>query len=222
MTAIEDEQEMADLLPDDLQPAKPGAKPLVRTKKQNKAAEKRAEAQRLQANAVRLAQIVNLHIAGHSLADIGAAVGATAEEIDRLLQSDVQRYVRSQPALRIYVRNYISEKYTAMLDEVYPIATDSAHEKFLESQDRAIKILDKIGKLHGAEAPTQTEVKVEAAPETVDAMVQVLAAQQGQGYDMSIFDTVPGEVVHEAHEEAVRELAVSGNAVGDSDGNDAL
>lgn len=214
-------EELDDLLPDDLRD-KPGAKPLVRTKKQARAAEKRAEAQRLKAGAVRLAQIVNLHIAGHSLADIGAAVGASAEEIDRLLQNDVQRYVRSQPALRVYVRNYISEKYTGMLDATYPIATDPGHEKFLEAQDRAIKILDKIAKLHGAEAPTQTEVKVEAAPEAVDNMVKILAAQAGQGYDVSVFDTVPGSVVHAAHEDDVRALAassdaVSGNRVADED-----
>jgi hypothetical protein len=75
-----------DLLPDNLAPK--AKVPMVRSKKQIEAARKaaeRAEAERLaaesktaaQENAKRLAQIVNLHIGGYSLAQIGAEIGAT-------------------------------------------------------------------------------------------------------------------------------------------------
>lgn len=166
-----------------------GAKAVEETEKAQTAA---------QADAARLAQVANLLIAGHSLTSIGAAIGASAEEVDQMLQRDMSRYVRNQPALRVFVRNYLSSKYTAMLDAVWDEATDKMHREKLEHQDRALRILKEMGKLHGAEAPTQSEVKVDAAPETVDALVARIAAAQGMGYDTSIFDVVPGTVVHQA------------------------
>lgn len=182
--------------------SKKGAKELVKTPAQKAAAtraQKKAAADALEkANAQRLAQIVNLHISGYSLAQIGTAIGATAEDVDRLLQRDAARYVRSQPALRVYVRNYVSSKYTQMLDAVWDEATDKAHPKKLENQDRALRILERMTKLHGAEAPTQTEVKVEHAPEAVEALVKALAATQGFGYDESVFDIVEADVVDDA------------------------
>lgn len=203
---------------------KKGARPLKRSAKvieaQAKAAlvaEEQAQAKAAQtaaqASAARLAQIVNLHISGMSLEAIGATIGATAAEVDRMLSTDAQRYIRSQPALRTYVRNYISKKYTELLDSTWDRATDKHDAKQLEYQDRSLRVLKEMAKLHGAEAPTQAEVKVEAAPEQVEAVVQRLAAQQGLGYDTSIFDTVPGTVVHQAAGEAAAALEVSGNAV---------
>lgn len=182
-------------------------------------------------SAVRLAQIVNLHIAGYSLGQIGASIGATADEVDRLLAADAQRYVRSQPALRVYVRNWVSERYTKLLEAVWDEATDKTHREKLENQDRALRILDRMTRLHGAEAPVQTEVKIDAAPEAVERLVNALAAGQGLGYDTSIFDSVndivDAEVVHDAVEQSHAALeaaseAVSGNAVAESDGEDAL
>lgn len=164
-------------------------------------------------NAARLAQIVNLHIAGFSLSQIGDAIGATAEEVDRMLAMDASRYVRSQPALRVYVRNWISERYTKMLDAVWEEATDKTHRDKLENQDRALRILDRMERLHGASAPVQTEIKVEAAPEAVEKLVNLLASGQGLGYDVSVFDIVDAEVVHEAVEQAHTATEVSGNAV---------
>lgn len=238
------DEEWDDLLPDDLKPAPVKAKgkaaPLVRTKKQKeltvaqaeKAAAK-AEADRVamaeKASAARLAQIVNLHIAGISLAEIGAQIGATADEVDRMLQQDAQRYVRSQPALRIYVRNFVSKHYADMLAVDMPVALDVNHEEKLEHQDRAIKLLDKMAKLHGAEAPVQSEVAVSAAPESIDKMVQMLAAQAGRSYDMTVFDDDDDEDdIHEAEivsdemvTETQRALEVSGNAVGDEQEDDS-
>jgi hypothetical protein len=166
-----------------------------------------------QIKAARLAQIVNLHIAGYSLAEIGASIGASAQEVDRMLQEDTARYVRTQPALRTYVRNWVSERYTQLLDAVWEDATDKHGKEKLEHQDRALRILDRMAKLHGAEAPTQTEVKVEAAPEAVEQLVAALAAAQGLGYDVDVFDVVDAEIVHAAPAEARAALEVSGNAV---------
>lgn len=205
---------------DDLFDEVPIRVPVKRTKKQVAAAEKLAEKRELQEDAKQLAQIVNLMIAGHSLADIAAATGHTADEMDRLLARDMSRYVRNQPALRIFVRNFISSKYTGLLDAVWDEATDKTHEFKLENQDRALRILKEMARLHGAEAPTQTEVKVEAAPETVEKMVAFLAGQSGQGYDADVFDTVPGEVIHEAARSAAGELERSAEAVGDPDPDD--
>lgn len=149
--------------------------------------------------AARLAQIVNLHIAGFSLEAIGQSIGCSADEVDRILTNDVARYVRSQPALRVYVRNYISEKYGKMLKAIEEDATDKSSPKKLESQDRMLRILSQMSKLHGADAPVQAEVKVEAAPETVEAMVKYLADKQGLGYDDDIFDAeIVEEIVHES------------------------
>lgn len=192
-----------------------------------------------QANAVRLAQIVNLHIAGLSLTDIGNSIGASADEVDRMLQRDAARYVRSQPALRVYVRNYLSEKYSALLEAVWEDATDTdppptgagskggvsalGFDKKLASQDRAIRILDSMRKLHGADAPIQTEVKIETAPEAVEKLVSALSAAQGRGYDTSIFDDptiVDAEVVHEAHSQSEVALNEAADRVGDVDPDD--
>lgn len=209
------DEELTDLLPDDLQPsAKHKAVPLVRTPKQTKALAKReaqkAEDAELKAQAARLAQIVNLHIGGYSLTQIGAAIGASAEEVDRLLNQDATRYIRSQPALRTYVRNWVSERYMKMIEADWPMASDPNHREKLENQDRVMRMLDRMAKLHGAEAPTQTEVKVEAAPEAVEKLVSALAAGQGLGYDTGIFDLDESEV-HEAVEVASERTEVSGN-----------
>lgn len=182
-----------------------------------------------QANAQRLAQIVNLHIAGYSLTEIGASIGATADEVDRMLSLDAARYVRSQPALRTYVRNWVSERYTKMLDANWDKAVDKTAPDRLENQDRVLRVLDSMRKLHGADAPTQTEVKVEAAPEAVEKLVSALAAGQGLGYDVDVFDDVVdadwAEDIHAAAEASEDVTIVSGNAAdepqpedGDDDG----
>lgn len=203
--------------------SKPGALP-VKRKQPTTAAAKKAQQKSLdQARAQRLAQVVNLHIAGFSLTQIGSAIGASADEVDQMLASDAARYVRSQPALRTYVRNWISERYTKMLDADWEQATDAQHPHKLEHQDRVLRILDSMRKLHGADAPTQTEVKVEAAPEAVEKLVSALASQQGLGYDDSVFDVVDAELVHEAAEASPGVTQVSGNDAdqpqeGDGDG----
>lgn len=203
------------------QPAKVKGSPVNDTpaaRRARAAAQKRAEQQALDAaHAQRLAQIVNLHIAGHSLSSIGAAIGASAEEVDRMLAQDAQRYVRSQPALRVYVRNFISERWSKLLDADWDQASDKNHPQKLEHQDRVFRILDSMMKLHGAAAPIQTEVTVDAAPEAVERLVQALSSQQGLGYDDSIFDVVDAEVVHETAAEAEQATLDAAEMVGESD-----
>lgn len=189
---------------------KPGAVPMKRTPKQIAAAEKAAAKQALDAQAAQLAQIVNLHIAGFSLEQIGAQIGATAEEIDRRLNNEASRYVRNQPALRTYVRNFISGKYSHLLEAVWDEATDKKHPMKLENQDRALRILKEMSNLHGAAAPVQTEMKIEAAPEAVERLVQALSTGQGLGYDTDIFD-IPEEDIHEAVVQSDEATEVSGN-----------
>ena len=213
-----------DLLPDDLLPTPKGkAMPVKRTAKQIAAAQKRAEenekARELalaqtaaQAQAARLAQIVNLHIAGYSLAAIGAAIGATEAEVDRLINSETTRYIKNQPALRTFVRNYISERYAALLESVWDKAVDKNDAKQLEYWDRAQKGLAQLGRLHGAEAPTQSEIKVDSAPEAVDALVRKIAAAQGRGYDTDIFD-IDEDDIHEVVVSSHEATVVSGNAL---------
>lgn len=195
---------------------KKGAKPLVRTAKQLAAASaaralpgsaEHAEAMGLpptaaQQAAARLAQVVNLHIAGYSLQAIGDAIGATADEVDRMLNNDVQRYIKNQPALRIFVRNFISAKYTELLEADWDAATDTMNPDKLDNQDRVIRILKEMSDLHGAKAPVQAEIKVDAAPEAVEALVDALAKAQGLGYDVNVFDTVDAEVIEQASIEA--------------------
>lgn len=228
-TAPDDLDDLLDDLPVET-PVVPQAKgravPLRRTATQKAAATEafeKAQATSLAATqAQRLAQIVNLHISGYSLAQIGASIGATEAEVDRMLNDEAARYVRNQPALRTYVRNFLSEKYTKLLDAVWDDATDVQSKVRFEAQDRSLRILKEMGNLHGAAAPAQTEIKVEATPESVERIVAALAAGNGLGYDDSIFDTVPGEVVHAAPAEAAAALEVSGNAVSESDGDDDL
>lgn len=219
---LDDADDLDDLLPDNL---KKGATPLVRTPKQQaKAVEraaKAAEAAALHSRAQMLAQIVNLHIAGYSLGAIAASIGATEAEVERMLANETQAYVRTQPALRTYVRNYVSGKYTQLLEAVWDEATDKGHKEKLENSAQALRILKEMANVHGAAAPTQTEVKVEAAPEAVDRLVKVISAQQGLDYDTDIFD-IPAEDIHEAVTQAAAELEVSGNHVEESDGDDEL
>lgn len=219
-----EKDDLEDLLPDDLHPAKKGAEPLKRTPAQQRRAaaraEKAAQAKELalatteaQARAAKLAQVINLHIAGYSMAQIGAQIGASADEVDWMLSTDTARYVRNQPQLRTYVRNWVSQKYNSLLEANWDAATDKTHPSKLENQDRVIRILERMTKLHGAEAPAQSEVRIEAAPEAVEKMVNSLAASQGLGYDDSIFDIVDAEVVSEASEQLAEAVDVSGNAV---------
>lgn len=172
-----------------------------------------------------LAQVVNLHIAGFSLEKIGEAIGSSPEDVDRLLQSDAARYVRSQPALRVYVRNWVSDRYTQLLDAVWEEATDRSSPVKLENQDRALRILDSMRKLHGADAPVQAEVVVDTAPAAVEKLVNTIAASQGLGYDVDIFDgqVIESEVVHDAVAQAHEALEKSSQAVDDvvDDGRDS-
>lgn len=204
---------------------KKGAKQAVVLTEEQKAAraqareEAKAEAQRQQmekAHAVRLAQVVNLHLAGYSLAEIGLAIGASEREVDRMLTRDTARYVKNQPSLRTFVRNYLSGKYLELLEPVMPKATNPKDPLFLESQDRALRTLDKLAKLHGAEAPVQKEITVEAAPEAVEKLVSALAEQSGLGYDVDIFDA---ELVEDAVEQQHAALEAASAAVEEVSGN---
>lgn len=201
--------------------AERAAKAAVEKARADDLAEQRTAAD---AAAARTAQIANLLIAGHSFASIGASIGASADEVERMITSDTARYVRSQPSLRLWVRNYLSGKYADLLEAVWDEATDKGHKEKLEHQDRALRILKEMKDLHGAAAPTQTEVTVEAAPDAVEALVAALSASAGMGYDTDIFDrigeTVPGEVIHEAAEAAHEAEAVSGNALGTAQPDD--
>lgn len=197
---------------------------------QQKAAATRAknkrEAEALErAKAEQLAQVVNLHIAGMSLTQIGTAIGATTEEVDRMLANDTARYIKSQPALRVYVRNWVSDRYTKLLEGVWDEAVDKNNPQKLDNSAQALRILKEMTALHGAAAPVQTEVKVEAAPEAVDKMVQALAAQQGLGYDVDIFtgvsDIVDAEIVHEASEQSAEALVDAGERVGEAQDGDS-
>lgn len=201
--------------------------PLVRSPRQIAAQEKAQEGRdlalarsKVQQEAARLAQVVNLHIAGFSLADIGAQIGASADEIDRMLTADTARYVRNQPALRTFVRNWVSERYSKLLDTVWDAATDKDHGEMLEHQDRAVKLLDRMARLHGAEMPVQKEVTIDAAPDAVERMVAALSAAKGMAYDATIFDIVDAEVVHEIAAEAHDHTVVSGNRVEEPDESD--
>lgn len=206
---------------------KGSATPLVRTTKIQKSAAAQKERDDLaaaadlrKAKAARLAQMINLHIAGYSFADIAEALGATVAEVENMVTADTATYIKSQPALRIYVRNWISEKYAKMIEADWDEASDANAPGKLENQDRVMRMLDKMERLHGAAAPSQTEIKVDAAPEAVEALVQALAGQQGMGYDVDVFDTVPGTLVHDMADEATKALTVSGNQIeeGEPDG----
>lgn len=196
--------------------ARPKPTPLVRTSKQVETLEQVAEADRIKAEqqaqqlavqqaSMRTAQIANLLIAGHTFESIGASIGATAEEVESMLNADSTRYIRSQPALRQWVRRWASGQYSELLESVWKQATDPKHRDQLAYQDRARPLVERIVKLHGAEAPTQAEVKVEAAPESVQKIVNAIAASQGLGYDVDIFDgadedTVDAVLVQETHD----------------------
>lgn len=229
------DDEDLDALLDDL-PVKKGAVPLKRTKKQIAAQQKRAEADEAarelaiqqgaqKARAAQLAQIVNLMIGGFSITDVAASIGATVPEVERMLAEETQAYVRTTPALRTYVRNFVSGKYIELLEAVIHEATDRNHGQKLENSLQAVRILERMARLHGADAPTQSEVKIEAAPEAVDRIVKALAAQEGLGYDESIFDDpdiIDVEVVHDAVTQSTTALEVSRNHVEESDGDDEL
>lgn len=211
---------------------KKGAKPaVVMTAEQREAREvarqeAKAEAQRQaleKAHAVQLAQVVNLHLAGYSLAEIGLSIGATEREVDRMLTRDTARYIKNQPSLRTFVRNYISGQYLELLGPVMPKAKNPNDPLFLESQDRALRTLDRLAKLHGAEAPVQKEVTIEAAPEAVEKLVQALADRSGLGYDADIFDAEFEEDVADAVEQQHAALeAASAEVERPSEGDDSL
>lgn len=225
-TAPDDFDDLPDELDDLLDDVPAGGKgraiPLQRPAAVQAAQTKAVELANAKSDAQRLAQVVNLMIAGHSLSDIGAQIGASEAELDRMLNEDMTRYVRNQPALRTYVRNYLSAKYTGLLDAVWDDATNKTSKVRFEAQDRAVRVLKRLEDLHGAAAPVQTEIKIEATPESVEKVIKALAAGEGLGYDEGIFDTVPGTVVQQASDDATNELAVSGNAVEESDGDDEL
>lgn len=190
------------------------------TQQRPKRAKRSADLQRKREDkqaAVRLAQIVNLQLAGMSLAEIGVSTGMSPDEVDRLLQKDAARYVKNQPSLRTHARNFIGGRFMELMDATWPAATDVADPKMLEHQDRAIRILDSMRKLYGADAPVQTEVKVEHAPEAVEQIISRIADAQGMGYDTAIFDA---EIVEDEMSEAVAQAHEAEQASYDAAGED--
>lgn len=168
--------------------------------------------------AARSAQIANLLIGGHTMASIAAATGQSEDELEQMLAADSARFIRSQKSLRVWTRRYISERYSRMLEANIDAATDKMHPARLENQDRVLRILAGLERLHGAAAPTQTEVSVEAAPEAIERMVALLAAEQGKGYDPDIFTlsdddvTEVREVAHAAPANALAALEAAADA----------
>lgn len=152
--------------------------------------------------AQRAAQVANLLIAGYSYEEIGASIGATAQEVEKMLTGDVARYIRTQPALRQWTRRWLSGKMTGLLEAVYDQAVDPTHRDQLAYHDRARATLKDLAKLHGAEAPTQVEVEM---PNVTDAVQQVLdkvAASQGLAYDVDVFDLDPEDITEMTEHEA--------------------
>lgn len=206
------------------------AQPLVRSAKQAAAAKKAAEAKEAddlrqvdKAAAQQLAQIVNLRIGGHSYASIGAAIGKSADEVEQMVTNSAGAYVRTQPALRVFVRNFISEKYSGMLDATYPQAVDTTRPDQLDYVSSVQKTLKDMAALHGANAPLQSEVTVEASDETVEALVASLAKTRGLSYDYDVFDADDvDEVMDDIHEADVLELEASTAAVEESTDDDEL
>lgn len=206
--------------------AKPN--PVVMTPRQVAAAEKSKALDDLaeqnnavKARAAQLAQVVNLVIAGHSFEEIGAAIGASADEVESMVTNGAERYVRTQPALRVWVRNWLSEKYVTMIEADWAQASDPMHPEKLEHQDRVMRMLGPMARLHGAEAPTQSEVKVEHSADAVEEMVRRLSTKAGQGYDASVFDSddgtdddiVDADVVHDAAAQSLAALEAAADAV---------
>lgn len=195
----------------------------TRTPKQQKALEERQARENLmnaeQAAAQRLAQVVNLKIAGHSFAAIGKAIGCTADEVETMLQRDAGAFVRTQPALRGYVRNFISEKMSGLLDATYSQAINKNRPDQLDYVASVQRTLKGMADLYGANAPTQSEVTVDAAPEAVERLVQKFANQRGVGYDLDVFDLDDddveeiAEIVEEAHTQVQAALESSSEAV---------
>jgi hypothetical protein len=204
-------------------------KPVQRTAKQEAAIEKQREREdlavqqtRAKERAAQLAQVANLMIAGHSIESIAAGIGATTDEVEKMIIDGSARFVRTQPALRAWVRSWISEKYTTMIAADWAAASDVDHPDKLDNQDRVMRMLKAMGTLHGAEAPTQSEVKVEHAPEAVERLVQAMLDKQGQGYDVDIFDddVVEAEVVDDAPAQALAALEAASKHVEVPDEND--
>ncbi len=225
---------MSDVSGNTAQPAKPkkskkskGA-PIQRTKAQQAALDK-AAAQRKAANdlanqqsaadaqAALVAQMANLIISGHTFAEIGAAIGATADEVEKILNAETARYVRTQPALRKWVRNWISGKYSEMIEANWDHAISPTSAERLENQDRVIKMLTAMERLHGAAAPTQSEVKVDATPELVQKVVDKLAAATGGGYDVDIFDVDEDDITGTIHDAPAEALAALEAAAAEAD-----
>lgn len=222
----DDLDSLLDTVTDTVTDSKKGAVPMKRTKKQKAAAEKAAERKAAQdlresdkAAAQQLAQIVNLNIAGHSFAAIGAEIGMSGDEVEALVQRGAAQFVRTTPALRTFVRNFVSEKMTGLLDATYLQAIDTSRADQLDYVASVQKTLRDLSRLHGADAPTQSEVKVEASPEAVEQLVMSLAKNRGLAYDDDVFDA---EIVEDLVDDSQRELEVSRNAVEESDGEDAL
>lgn len=204
------------------------AQALKRTARQQAVTKKAAAAQAAQdlreedkAAAQQLAQMVNLVIAGHSLAAIGASIGKSADEVEQMLVRESGRYIRTQPALRAYARSLISEKTAGLLEATYDQAIDTKRPDQLDYVASVQKTLRDLARLHGADAPTQTEVTVGASDETVEALVATLAQGKGLAYNDDVFDLDPDDV-EEIVEASHREVEAAHDAVEDSDGDDNL
>lgn len=147
---------------------------------------KRGRPKKTQANVIRSvewkARAVEMRLAGHTYAQIGAACGVVPQQAHQA----VTRYLEDTRAVAREHAEDIRRLELDRLDRVLAVVGPMAEGGDLQAVDRLLRIQERRASLLGLDAPKAQLVAVDARPDTVRALMALVgsAGPQGNGPDV--------------------------------------
>lgn len=141
---------------------------------------------------------LELRKAGMSLRQIAEAVGYADESGAQRAIVRGLKNITHEPAQEL--KTLEMERLNAMLLVLWPKIQDPNHEHHFEAFDRALRLMDKIDRLQGLDAPQQVELSGQIAhgvlmiDGTKETYIEALKAMAGEG-DIPIGALTTGEPV---------------------------
>lgn len=163
---------------------------------------KRGRPKKTQANAIRStewkARAVEMRLAGHTYAQIGAACGVVPQQAHQA----VTRYLEDTRAVAREHAEDIRRLELDRLDRILAAIGPLAEGGDLAAVDRVLRIQERRASLLGLDAPKAQLVAVDARPDTVRALMALVAPAGSQANSTSVLDAARD--VTPAHADSVR------------------
>lgn len=124
---------------------------------------------------------------------LGYPTGRTAQvQVEKALEKELDT-----PEGREFLKRLADERYNRLLRAVWTQSIDPDHPDQLAYFDRSVKVIERLNKLHGLDAPTEYVVSTPSQAELESWVAQMTAASTPEVEQADIFggEVVAGEVV---------------------------